>query len=184
MNEKTLRAQALVKQIEQNVAELNALLEDLDYTLLRAAGLQVRYAWGGCGSPWAGLGTKPIIPEREEHRRATYIPPYVEDREYSRGRLRSQGFPEPMIWERFPPKTPQEEEERIDRIRTYEARKSVKIAREVAKASPFDAWLQVQARKEARVSRREYAVVMKDEEFLERAKNLWNVINTELDLGI
>ena len=69
MNEKTLRAQALVKQIEQSVAELNALLEDLDYTLLRAAGLQVRYAWGGCGSPWAGLGTKPIIPEREEHRR-------------------------------------------------------------------------------------------------------------------
>ena len=98
--------------------------------------------------------------------------------------FRSQGFPEPMIWERFPPHTPQEEEERIDRIRTYEARKSVKVAREVAKASPFDAWLQVQARKEARVSRREYAVVMKDEEFLERAKNLWNVINTELDLGI
>lgn len=176
------RAVELVAEIAAKVVELNTLIEKLTYSQLRSLNLQTRYAWGGCGSPWAGLGTKPIIPEREEHKRAIYIPPYVEDRDYARARLRGQGFPEPMIWERWPARTPQEEEERIDRLRSYEGRK--KAAREASapKLTPFESWLQVQARKEMRISRRDYASIMRDEEFLERAKRLWNIINTDLEI--
>lgn len=170
MNVEDLKAR--VAAIAEDIRRLNADLAVAPLNELRKADLQVRYAFGGAGSPWPGAGTKPIIPVNEEHSKAKA---FATDIDYAcyREKLRAQRVPEPQVWDRFPPQTPAEQQDMTERLAFYvRAREK---ARQADNMSPYDMFLLKTAKAEAKLAGTTAAAILEDPGFRALAEVLWQI---------
>lgn len=168
------------------IAAVNALNDELEQTpmtLLRQHNLQTRYIFGGAGSPFAGIGLRPIIPHNKEHERHKAFQTDI-DRGHNREQLRKSRMPEPMIWERWPAINLTEQTERDQRLAAYQGSRPKPAAPVKPSADPFENFLRTQARKEARKTKASAEDLMTSPEFRERTKRVWDLINIDLDLDL
>lgn len=173
--------EAKVRQITEEVLELNAELEKTPYSLLRKLNLQTRYYLNGSGSPFPGLGLKPIIPVNKEHERAKAFSSDI-DRAAYRDMLRRQKMPEPMIWDRFPARNKAEDLEQIELVTAYKKKAEGKSIFLLKKINPEEAFLQEEAKKSAKFLQKEVEILLKDKEFQRNTRALYKLLY--VDMGI
>ena len=164
---------AQLEAVRRAVEELNAALEKTSPILLRTWDMQTRYWLGGAGGAYAGPGLLPVVPvSKEPPVRRVYVNDV--DRDHCRGLLRGQKMAEPMIWERWPARDAVEKEEQARRMAQWHAKRGVQAP---PKADPFQAYLATEAKKLSRKTGQPVEAILKNAEFVERARGIWDIIN-------
>ena len=164
---------AQLEAVRRAVEDLNTALEKTSAVTLRAWDMQIRYYLGGAGGAYAGPGLLPVVPvTKEPPVRRVYVNDV--DRDHCRALLRGQKMPEPMIWERWPARNAEEKAEEGRRLAQWHSRRGVPTP---LKADPFQTYLTNEAKKLSRKSGQPVEMVVKNQEFIERAKSIWDIIN-------
>jgi len=183
-------AKGLLLQAEALIAQANAILRSCSDDDRRRQGLHWQYLWIACGDPRGGQGTKQIFDSSTPdaaRSRAQVGAFYAQNqnphyRAEMRERMRKQRMPEPMIWDRWPPRGDVEAREREERENIWYERFS-RIRREpgAPAVDPWQAFLQKIARRESKETGRPAPLLLQDEGFIERTRTYWNNIqNLEL----
>jgi hypothetical protein len=162
------RALNLLRGAERLLFRLNDEVSKLSNDEKRALGLFDRYSLGGISSHMTAirelnpLGAKPL--------HVIHGPSC--SREELRETARRARMAEPMIWERFPARTDEERADEAKRMYEWRKKRPIKDAVE-PELSPYQKFLRTQAKRAAKDSGRDFEIILRDPDFLERAKRIW-----------
>lgn len=169
------KAQRLMEEVRQRINEVNSIIRHLPDTVRRTAGLHEYYTIGGILSSGATR-----VAGGEPQRVLSPQPTYI-DRGELRLVARKAGMIEPMIWERFPPRNPQEKAEMTSRLGGYMASRPKPLSEEEAN---FENYFRIECRSVSRKTGQSYQELLTSVSFKDSIRQEFNDIDTIQLIGI